>query len=348
MKTRRILASCALLAALVTLPGTAHPAPVEPVRQGSAAAVDELIDEDVRVLAISVDGLNPAALRRVGPAGAPHLHRLFAEGAGTLNARSQVELTLTLPNHTSMVTGRRIDRRRGGHGVTWNTHRRGTTVQRAARHGVSSMFTVVHDGGGRTAMFATKTKFSLFARSWPHGIDRTRITDGDDRRVARAARNDLVRAGRALTFVHLGDVDRAGHARGFMSRAYLRAVRQVDRRIGLFLSAIDRNALDDVVVVLTADHGGRGRDHSDRRRTVNRRVPFVVWGAGIEPANLYDLNPGYRDPGRGTVGFGGTQPIRNGDLANLVTDLLGLGPVPDSLWNADQALSAAPQPSARG
>ncbi|WP_278256638.1 alkaline phosphatase family protein [Nocardioides convexus] len=73
-------------------------------RQVAAAAAD------LRVVAISLDGLNPTAITRLGAARLPNLYRLLREGAGTLNARAQIEQTVTLPNHTSMVTGRRIDK----------------------------------------------------------------------------------------------------------------------------------------------------------------------------------------------------------------------------------------------
>ncbi len=101
-------------------------------------------------------------------AGAPTLHRLLDEGAGTLNARTEHEQTVTLPNHTSMVTGRRIDAAEGGHGVTWNDDRPETTVQEAAGHPVD----VGLQRGARapaapTALYSTKAKFGLFDRSWP-------------------------------------------------------------------------------------------------------------------------------------------------------------------------------------
>ena len=60
------------------------------------------------VLAISVDGLNPEAIRTLGPSKAPNFYRLMTEGAYTLDARSEYEITRTLPNHTGMVTGRPI------------------------------------------------------------------------------------------------------------------------------------------------------------------------------------------------------------------------------------------------
>lgn len=298
------------------------------------------------MLAISIDGLNPRALTTLGRAGVPHLWRLLDEGAGTRNARTELEMTVTLPNHTGMVTGRRITSDRGGHGVTWNVDRPGSTVQKAAGHGVSSVFSVVAQSGGSSAVFSTKTKFSLFKRSWPQGVDRIVIKKERDGAVVAAARADLLRHDRDFTFLHLGIVDQTGHASGFMSPRYLKAVTRADTLVGRMLATIEApRALDDVVVILTADHGGSGANHSNPTRLANYRVPFVVWGPGIEPGDLYAMNPTYADPGTARPGLRGKQPIRNGDLANLATDLLGLGPVPGSRFNLQQRLRISPAPA---
>src|SRR4051794_24570135 len=92
--------------------------------QTPAASVrHEPVSGATRVLAISVDGLNTEAIRRLGATGAPTFHRLLTEGAATLNARTELEQNVTLPNHTGMMTSRRVDRRHGGHGVTWDDDR---------------------------------------------------------------------------------------------------------------------------------------------------------------------------------------------------------------------------------
>ena len=117
------------------------------------------------MLAISVDGLNPDAIRKLGRAGAPTFYRLMNEGASTFNARTEYELTITLPNHTGMVTGRRIDRTNGGHGVTWDDDRPGAPCRRPPGTRVDSVFDVVHAAGRSTALFSTKPKFALFDRS---------------------------------------------------------------------------------------------------------------------------------------------------------------------------------------
>lgn len=333
MPLRRALAACALAA------GLAVPLALPSAASGVVPPAVPQPEAQPRVLVISVDALNPSALNRLGEEGTPNFHRLMHEGAYTLNARSQVELTITLPNHTSMVTGRRIDQHHDGHGVTWNTDIPGTTVQKAAGHGVGSIFSLLHGAGLNSALFAAKTKFSLFDRSWP-GINRVTIKEEQDAALVKAVRADLVDHDRAFTFVHLGDVDKTGHAHGFMSPAYLDAVRRMDGRIGAILKTVDSHPelADHLTVVLTADHGGQGPNHSDPTKLADYRVPFMVWGPGVVHDNLYDLNRGYRDPARRRVGFSGKQPIRNGDIANFAATLLGLGPVPGSLWDLDQRL----------
>ena len=87
---------------------------------GSAGQPSESISH---VVAISIDGLNPRAITELGPSGAPTFHRLMREGAFTLDARTEREQTRTLPNHTGMLTSRRIDASRGGHGVRYNKDR---------------------------------------------------------------------------------------------------------------------------------------------------------------------------------------------------------------------------------
>ena len=114
------------------------------------------------VIAISIDGLNPAAISKLGKSRIAAFHRLMREGSYTLNARTDREKTSTLPNHTTMLTGRPVSARRGGHGYTGNFDN-GGTIHRAAGHCVASVFDVVHDHGGSTAVFAAKTKFRIYS-----------------------------------------------------------------------------------------------------------------------------------------------------------------------------------------
>jgi hypothetical protein len=318
----------------------------------AARSVDDPID---RVVAISIDGLNPRAITKLGPRGAPAFYRLMREGAYTLNARSAREQTRTLPNHTGMLTGRRIDDRRGGHGVSYNTDKSSRTVHKAAGRYVASVFDVVHDRGGRTALFTTKRKFALFQRTWNskgradrvgrnHGrakIDRFTVDSDDTRLVAQANTYLRARPG-TFVFLHISLPDETGHDHGFMSERYLAAVKGTDRLLGSVLNTIAaRPALRrETLVLVTADHGGNGGSHDNPRKLQNYRVPFFAWGPGVAAGrNLYSLNPSRRSPGNARTAYTGRQPIRNGDLANLATDVLDLPKVPGSQFNANRKLT---------
>ncbi|QYJ04283.1 alkaline phosphatase family protein [Nocardioides panacisoli] len=296
------------------------------------------------VLVISVDGLTPKVIGKLGPSRLPHLHRLLRQGASTRNARAQPELTDTLPNHTSMVTGRRIDAAYGGHGVTWNHDARGRTVRDGAGGPVASVFTEVDAAGGSTAVFATKSKFSLFRRTWPGAVHTSVVREGKDAGVTFRLRRHLRRERPAFSLLHLGGPDRAGHDHRWMGPQYRRAVQRADRLVGTVLATRDasRALRQRLRIVLTSDHGGVPwrRSHADPRRLANHRVPFVVHGRGVARGeNLYRLSRGYRRPGRAWRPATGVQPIRNGDVANLALSLLGLGPVPGSQWGTEQRLA---------
>ncbi len=293
------------------------------------------------VVAISVDGLNTKAITRLGRSDTPALHRMMRQGSSTLNARTEVEQTETLPNHTGMVTGRRIDADRAGHGVTWNDDRlRPRTVQDAAGHGVDSIFSLADRHDLDAAIYAAKTKLSLFDRSWPAGVDRELISSNNTRNT-RALVEDLASDTRPLSLLHISLPDKAGHADGWMSPEYLDAVRRSDELVGTVLDAIadDPRLSARYTVVLTADHGG---DPGERRHAVanqldNYRIPFLMWGRDVRSGtDLYDLSARLRDPGTDRVGYGAArQPVRNAYVANAAAELLGLPAVRGSRLNDD-------------
>lgn len=340
MRIRSLLV--ALLApAVVVLSGAAAPAPVLPDREPPTAAVDQTGAAD-SVLAISIDGMSVAAVRRLGRAQLPNLYRFMRGGASTTNARTEREMTVTLPNHTGMVTGRRIDAAKGGHGVTWNDDRTTPgTVQQAAGQDVASVFTVVDAAGGSTALFAAKTKFSLWQRSWPAAIDRTTIHKNNSVLVDQLVAD--LDQDRDFRFLHLSPPDVAGHAHGWMSKRYLRAVRRSDALLGRVVRAVNSDPVRraGTTILLTSDHGGHGPGHSNPRLLDDYRVVFMARGAGVDRGvDLYAINTTYKDPrARRTIYGMARPPVRNGMIANLSLDLLGLPAVEGSEFDLAQDLS---------
>lgn len=338
MRSPRLLTTLALVVTLGV--GVAAPATAAPVRGTTVAA-----PRPTKVVIVTLDAFGSAALRRLGPERAPTLHRLMDEGASTLNARTVRELTLTLPNHTSIATGRRVDADHGGHGVFWNDERKEPrTVQGAAGHDVASVFSVVDSDRRDPALFTSKRKLSLFERSWPNSVDRFVLRESNPVLV-RKARRDLVEHRRALTFLHLSLPDDAGHEHGFLSPEYLDATERADRLLGKVVTTIESRPRlrDHLTLIVTADHGGKGEGHYDPTEPATFRVPFVAWGVGVSPgSDLYALNDDYRDPGSRRTRYAAQRPpIRNADAANLATRMLGLGRVPGSEFGVGVRLNVS-------
>lgn len=341
----------ALTTAYLSLPlfsssESAEPAAASPALAPAASTSDATVPSGraaspmtVRsVLAVSIDGLNPDAIRELGPTGAPNLHKLMANGVSTLNARTEYEATQTLPNHLSMVTGRPVNTAIGGHGVLFNDDN-GSTVHQTTGERVKSVFTVVHKRLGRTALFASKDKFNFLARSWRGPIDKYRMIT-NNKSLTGAVTRDLERKRRTFRFVHYSAPDTVGHESRYKSTEYLVAVQKTDRRLGRLMKKIKEipRLRRHLVLIVTSDHGGLGLSHADETAAANYTVPFFVLGRGIDKADLYALNPGYVDPGASRPSYSGDQPIRNGMVANLATQLLGIRSVPGSLFNKSQSL----------
>lgn len=333
-------------------------------------------------LLISVDGLRSDALRAVPASALPNFARLM-KGAATLNARTDPDYTVTLPNHTDMITGRPV-LGPDGHGWVKNDDADpGETLH--GNHGayVASMFDVAHDRDFHTGLFAGKSKFAIYAASYgpesgapdsipgaspgPSTVDApARVpadATADGRRkidVWKFAPNtpeiaDLVIANlgagerRSLVFAHYAVTDLVGHEHGWdvtpRSR-YMQAVAAVDKELGHILDAIEAKSRlhGRTAVVLTADHGGGApfKSHDQPHMSVDYIIPFLVWTGDAAPGgDLYALNAATRrDPGLSSPRMSdpGPPPIRNGDAGNLLLSLLGLPPVPGSVFGAQQEL----------
>lgn len=312
------------------------------------------------VIAVSVDGLGTAYLQPLVDAGRlPAFKRLQAEAAWTGNARNDVDITVTLPNHVSMLTSRPI-LGEAGHGWTHNTDpAKGETLHTARGAYVAGAFDVAHDAGRRTGLWASKTRFSLFSVSWDarHGAPDATGEDNGRNKVDLAVYgkssprlvDDFLAAMRAkpchFAFVHFTEGDSAGHAEGWGSEDYAAALVLLDGCVGriMDLIATDKTLAGRTTLIVTADHGGLDNNHAQADEPAVYTVPFFAWGAGVSPGDLYAMNPSVRRaPGSGRPSFAEVpQPVRSGEVGNLALSLLGLGPIPGSVFDKAQDLRVA-------
>ena len=95
------------------------------------------------------------------------------------------------------------------------------------------------------------------------------------------------------------------------------------------------------LLVVTGTGGAQRAKGSSATWAQSYRVPMWVTGPGVAPgSDLYALNPALTSPGKQQPAYSGTQPVRVGDVANLVTRSLGLPPVPGSTMDPYQLFSA--------
>jgi Type I phosphodiesterase / nucleotide pyrophosphatase len=347
----RIAALCALVISLVGL----WPLP-------SASAADFVIQ-------ISVDGLRPDYMQTVINAGnAPNFKRFQTEGAWTNNARTDYTHTITLPNHTSMLTGRPVSLPAGApntthHGYTDN----GDPAPSTTLHNFTnpdyykaSTFDVVHDAGLSTALFASKNKFIIYDQSYNATTGAEHVNGRDKIDKYFGPEDTATMQGQLLadlaanhfnyTFLHYADTDDAGHGSGWGTPAWNNALITIDGYLGQLFNLVESDGMlaGQTAIILSADHGGTGTGHSTATAATNYTIPFFAWGAGVGHGDLYAINsatrvnPGTSRPDYNAIG----QPIRNGDGGNLALSLLGLDPIPGSLINAAQNLRVAvPEPA---
>jgi len=218
------------------------------------------------VVVVSFDGMRPDGMER---AEAPVLHRLRAEGAYALRAET-VGDSSTLPSHSSMLSGVEVR----VHGMNFDDlhpERGFIRVPTALYH--------AHDAGLATAMFVSKDKLRHIAI--PGSVDVWSRSGWSCTRVAAAAARYLATASPGVTFLLFAEGDGAGHRYGWMSRQYLAALGRADVCLGTVVEALQARAdRDRVLLVVTADHGGHGRQHGTHR-VEDLHIPWLAYGSRV-------------------------------------------------------------------
>jgi arylsulfatase A-like enzyme len=250
------------------------------------------------VIVVSIDGLRADA---IASANARTLARLLAEGSGTIEAQT-VMPSRTLPSHASMLTGVVPET----HGITWNSDK----TDEFGVVSVPTVFELAHQVGYHTAAFFSKKKFNHLLREG--SLDESRVPRFGvvpaSRTVGEAIQY-LRRKKPNLLFVHIAEPDFMGHRMGWMSLGYRWGVREADAAVAALLSAATETfGAGNFTLLVTADHGGHGRDHGTEE-VMDTTIPWISYGQGIR------------------LGHRITGDVRTMDTAATVLRVLGI-PVP--------------------
>lgn len=303
-----------LFVALGSLPAPPQAPPVPPPPPTPPTTVLQLPPKvsrhftvkDYFVFIIVVDGLRPDALQR---AQTPNLDRLWQSGLYSWTAQTVMPST-TLPAIASLLSGVPPER----HHILWNHW-----APELGRITVPTIFEIAQSQKISTVAFVSKRKLEhLFSPETP-----LFVLNSDARHLIVEAIEYISEHRPRLVFLHLSDVDDAGHRYGWMTVRQLQAVARVDEALGLLLNSLeDLNILNNSVIIVTADHGGHGRIHgTDDPRDMT--IPWILWTPDIE------------------IGRELMQPIRIYDTAATVLAALGL--VIPSDWLGVPVLEAFPE-----
>jgi len=272
--------------------------------------------ETRHVILVGVDGLSPDGVRT---AETPALDGLMKSGAFSLHARG-VMPTSSGPNWASMLNGAGPEQ----HGVINNDWKPGNKdIVPTAEGSVAGMFPsvfyqirqerpdaslgCVYDWGGIGGL-----------------VELSVIDEAHDTKGAKATMKKSIgiieEKMPTFLFIHLDEVDHAGHQFGHGTPEYYASVSEADGLIGELVDVLEKKGLKkNTVILVTSDHGGHGKGHGSASMA-DLEIPWIVNGPGVKEG--VELN----------------QPINTYDTAVTIAHLLNVSPHP--AWIGRPVLSA--------
>jgi predicted AlkP superfamily pyrophosphatase or phosphodiesterase len=227
------------------------------------------------VVVIGLDGCRPELLLEHS-SGA--LKKFWQEGAFTWSAEAAVP-SVTQVNFASILTGC-TPTKHGINQVAWDHE---TSPKLKVK--VTTIFEVLaqHKRSGAAFLGHEKLYPVETAAAAEAGIHFVHSPHGTKAAAPLAARH-LREHQPAFTFVYFGDLDGAGHRDGWLSPQQIATMAEINRGVDLVFAAIEETAMkDNTVVIVTSDHGGLGKSHS-QGRPEDRKIPWVIWGRGVKSA----------------------------------------------------------------
>lgn len=228
------------------------------------------------VVVIGLDGFGAEALRQ---GEMPNLRKLVAAGAWTLHARG-VMPTVSSPNWASMIMGAGPEQ----HGVLDNKWEPGPSAIAPTCRGMAATFPTIF---GLLRQHSPQLRIAVI-HDW-NGFGR--LIEADAANLVRHVKGSPAATDAAieyfrqnrphLLFLHLDDVDHAGHDHGWHGAEYKRAVEMVDGLIGRMVEAtVQAGVRERTAFLVTADHGGRGKEHGGNTMA-ELEIPWILQGPGI-------------------------------------------------------------------
>ena len=243
------------------------------------------------VIVIGVDGMSPDGIRN---AETPVMDKMMAEGAVKWDVRTVLPSSSS-PNWESMISGAGPEQ----HGVTdndWEQAERSLAPVVMDDAGMfPTIFQVLHQNRPDAkigAVYNWKGFGRLFEKK---AVSYDTASSSVDTTTALFI-SYIQREKPLFAFIQMDHVDHAGHTYGHGADEYYQAVAKADALIGKILEGVNKAGIaENTVVIVTADHGGKGFGHGGATRE-EAEIAMIFNGKGVkkgyviqQPVYTYDL-----------------------------------------------------------
>ncbi|MCC8434790.1 alkaline phosphatase family protein [Brevibacillus sp. M2.1A] len=207
-----------------------------------------------RVVVIGIDGAGNAV--KDPEAKATNILKLIEEGAGTFEAKAELP-TISAQNWGSIL-----------HGVTPDKHQLTNDSVAATpypeKNEYPSYMKLLKQERPKLqqASFATWSPINIGIIEDSAGSYKQ--NSGSDEATAKKVVDYIKKEGENTRniFVHLDEVDGAGHNQGYFTPAFYKKLQKADEYVGNILEALEEEGLmEDSLIIITTDHGGKGTGH---------------------------------------------------------------------------------------
>ncbi|QTD37856.1 alkaline phosphatase family protein [Polaribacter batillariae] len=218
-----------------------------------------------KVLLVGIDGLQFEELAKVKTPNFDKFNIKKGFNGGLFGTDSQ-QVTLSGPSWVTILTG------------VWTDHHKITSNSQNQVSASKSVFNYLKTSNSKlkTASISTWKNINLLLYKDMYLVDFATQGGLDDNSTKIAV--DLIeKKGLDFVFVHLDDVDHAGHGYGFGEK-YSNAILKMDENIGQLLKATEyrnQNFNEDWFIILVTDHGRDSKGFGHGNQTISEKTIFV-------------------------------------------------------------------------
>lgn len=229
------------------------------------------------VIIIGVDGMSVGGVNK---AQTPTMDMMKAEGSYSFQARN-VFPTSSTPNWNAMLTSATASMT-GVSSNLWRIDNYKLSPMRTNENGwFPDVFYAIkkHNENLKTA---TVYHWDGFGNLYDPAFVDIDIDSKDESSTMQDAIKVFRHDKPNFLFIQLDHVDHWGHSAGHMTSRYLQSVEKADSLISLMIDAVkSEGLLDETLIVINADHGGKGYGHG--HETVEGNVvPYFFYGCTVK------------------------------------------------------------------